>query len=314
MNINTIILIMVILVPLIIIIKKVAGHFINSNKRELVRKLLDEEPTKKIQIIPSKFIRQLSSIMTTKYFCRIFYKKYLDVIKYKNENSITVKKYIDKEETSSMESNYFFNLCKNKMANNLFVKTNIDKKFWDNFIIPELTKISGLHQILNISIFFCGNSLLLPTTYFKNDCFILMIHGDAEIRHIPPSLTADLDAMICYPYFRKEIEMVEGFITNEIREGDFVYLPNCYPFQIHFRNNYSKAMNTICIIEFDNFVKTGKIDREIDFIKMEQIQMRKIPRFVYPKDLEKDELELLWNHKVINGDTWEKNIRINNII
>ena len=87
---------MVILVPLIIIIKKIAGHFINTNKRELVRKLLDEEPTKKIQIIPSKFIRQLSSIMTTKYFCRIFYKKYLDVIKYKNENSITIKKYIDK--------------------------------------------------------------------------------------------------------------------------------------------------------------------------------------------------------------------------
>jgi hypothetical protein len=47
---------------------------------------------------------------------------------------------------------------------------------------------------------------------------------------------------------------------------------------------------------------------------MEQIQMRKIPRFVYPKDLEKDELELLWKQKVINGDTWEKNIRINNII
>ena len=82
MNINTIILILIILVPLIIIIKKVAGHFINSNKRELVRKLLDEEPTKKIQIIPSNFIRQLSTIMTTKYFCRIFYKKYLDVIKY----------------------------------------------------------------------------------------------------------------------------------------------------------------------------------------------------------------------------------------
>ena len=81
MNINTIILIIVILVPVIIIIKKVAGYFINTNKRELVRKLLDEEPTKKIQIIPSKFIRQLSSIMTTKYFCRIFYKKYLDVIK-----------------------------------------------------------------------------------------------------------------------------------------------------------------------------------------------------------------------------------------
>jgi hypothetical protein len=73
-------------------------------------------------------------------------------------------------------------------------------------------------------------------------------------------------------------------------------------------------MNTMCIIEFDNFVKTGKIDREIDFIKMEQIQMRKIPRFVYPKDLEKDELELLWKQKVINGDMWEKNIRINNII
>jgi hypothetical protein len=120
--------------------------------------------------------------------------------------------------------------------------------------------------------------------------------------------------MICYPYFRKEIEMVEGFITNEIREGDFVYLPNCYPIQIHFRNNYSKAMNTMCIIEFDNFVKTGKVDREIDFIKLEQIQMRKIPRFIYPKDLEKDELELLWKQKVINGDTWEKNIRINNII
>ena len=30
--------------------------------------------------------------------------------------------------------------------------------------------------------------------------------------------------------------------------------------------------------------------------------------------LEKDELELLWKQKVINGDTWEKNIRINNII
>lgn len=50
MNINTIILILVILVPLIIIIKKVAGHFINSNKRELVRKLLDEEPTKKFRL------------------------------------------------------------------------------------------------------------------------------------------------------------------------------------------------------------------------------------------------------------------------
>ena len=88
-----------------------------------------------------------------------------------------------------------------------------------------------------------------------------------------------------------------------------MYIPNGTVIDISFKN--FEATQILFIIEFDNFQKEGR-DPEIDIIKLEQIQLRKIPRKIYPKDLQPDELDILWQKKIINWNNWEKNALIKN--
>jgi hypothetical protein len=119
----------------------------------------------------------------------------------------------------------------------------------------------------------------------------------------------EMDPYNCFPYFRKSVIDMDEFKTTEIRESDFIYMPNGYIFEIECKDN--KQMQCIIIIQFDNM---PKIDNEILIMKMEQIQMRKIPQTFYPKNLQKNELKLLWYNGTINGQKWDKNNIIKNTI
>lgn len=305
-------IILISLIPLSIGIKKLVEYIITIKKREKVRRLLDKEVNKKIIYSPSKILKTLNQIMTPKYFANVFYKQYLPVSRYNMNERLSLKKYL-KLETSPMESNYYFNMCKNNLANNFFMKESIPKKYYNNFIFPELTKLLDKEikqgypkNIINIEIISIGDSLLLPTQFFKNDVFIYSLKGNAYIQHTPPSVASELDPYTCFPFFRKRIEDIETKIgMTELREGDFIYIPNGTVIEISFKNNFPNQI--LVIIEFDNFLKNDKMDNEIELIKLEQLQLRKIPRKVYPKNILPDELEILWIKKIINGNNWEKN-------
>jgi len=319
MNFNIVVILILLLLPFYALIKKLVVFFINRNKREIVRQHIADESNKRSQYSPSHNLKMMSDLMTPKYFANIFYKQYLDVVRYNIGEQISIIKY-ENMESSPMESNYYFNLSKNRMANNLFMRNAIPKKFWNNFIFPEIAKF--MHpdtkqgyplNVINIEIIFVGDQIKLPPQYYKNDIYICCLKGIAEIKYVFPSITNDLDPLECFRFVRKDIDDIECDAgSNELREGDYLYLPNGTPFNLQFKTNY--PTQTVFIIEFDNFLKNGKQDREIDFIKLEQLQMRKISRKVYPKNLEKDELEILWKKNLINGTIWEKNQVINNIL
>lgn len=319
MNFNIILIILLLLFPFYLLIKKLTIFFINRNKRETVRLHLAQEGSKKAQYSPSHNLKIMGDLMTPKYFANIFYKEYLEAYRYNQGEQISLHKYL-KIETAKMESNYYFNLQKNKMANNLFVHNKVPKKYWNNFILPEIvpylspkSKQGYPDNILNIEIIFVGDSVKLPPQFYKNDIYICLLKGTVEVKHVVPADINDLDPFQCFRYTRKNVDDIEtNVLTNEMRDGDFLYIPNGTVFNLRFPGNYSSQ--SIFIIEFDNFLKNGKIDREIDFIKLEQLQMRKILRKVYPKNLEKDELEFLWKCNIINGSIWEKNQIINNIL
>jgi len=95
---------------------------------------------------------------------------------------------------------------------------------------------------------------------------------------------------------------MDEYKTVELRESDFIYVPNGYIFEFECKD--TMAMQCIIIIQFDTM---PKIDREILIMKMEQIQMRKIPTAFYPKKLEKDEIKILWELEVLTGKNWDKN-------
>lgn len=318
-NLNILIIIIIILIPLGLGIQKLTNFFITKKKREKVRLLLNQEPNKRIMYSPSRTLKAMNVLMSPKYFANVFYKKYVKVSRYNINEKISLKKYLNME-TSDMESNYFFNMIKNKMANNFFVRERIPNKYWNNFIFPEIgnfldkENIQGYPKnILNIEIIFVGDSIHLPTQYFKNDVFICSLKGVADIKHVAPSIINELDPYTCFTFTRKRIEDLETTIgQNELREGDYIYIPNGTGLDISFRNSFPSQI--IFIIEFDNFQKSDKLDDEINIIKLEQIQLRKIPRKVYPKDLQPDELEILWNRKLITGTIWEKNQIIKNIL
>ena len=310
---NYIIIIILLFIPIYFLSKKLTIFLINRKKRDIVRQLLPNETSKTIIHFPSNNIKILSQLMTPKYFANVFYKEYVNVTKYNIKEPLSIMKYLGLE-SSQMEANYYFNLCKNNMASNLFMKNTIPKKYWNNFIIPEFTKFlnpkltNGYpNNIRSIDIIICGLSLTLPSQYFLNDILISIIQGSSEISYINPKNTQEHDPMTCFPFIRKNIEP-DSVLT--VREGDFLYLPNGYVCSIECKG----VTNVICLVEFDNFRRECRRDKEIDLIKMEQLQMRKIARRVYPKNLEKDELEILWKMKIINGNVWEKNQIINNIL
>jgi len=319
MNINILIIILLLLFPIYILLKKLIIYLINRRKRETVRRHLAQEGSKKTQYSPSHNLKIMSDLMSPKYFSNIFYKEYLDVNRYNIGEEISIKKWLGME-SSKMESNYYFNLVKNKMANNLFTKNTIPKKFWNNFILPDIlpflssnSKQGFPENVVNVQIIFSGDAAKFPTQFFKNDIYICLLKGTLEIKYSQPSSIIDLDPYKCFPFTRKKVDDIETINgIQELREGDYIYIPNGMIFGMEFKGNY--PIQTFFIIEFDNFLKNGKIDREVDFIKLEQLQMRKIPRKVYPKDLEKDELEILWEMNLVNGNIWDKNQLINNIL
>jgi len=318
-NFNIIAIIFLILIPIIIGIKKLIEYFITKNKRELVRNLLEKEPNKRILYSPSKVLKTMNSLMTPKYFSNIFYKQYIPVTRYNIDETLTIKKYLNLE-SSEMESNYFFNMVKNNMANNFYMKQKIPPKNYNNFIFPELNKLLNKElkqgypkNILNIEIISVGDSIQLPTQFFKNDIFICALKGNLLIKHVEPSVTNQLEPMTCYPFCRRRIDEIETKVgNNELREGDFIYIPNGITFELYFKSNMSNQM--IFIIEFDNFQKNDKLDNEIELIKLEQIQLRKIPKKIYPKNLYPEELELLWLQKILNSNNYDRNQLINNIL
>jgi hypothetical protein len=277
---------------------------------------LAQEPNKKIIYSPSKNLQKMSQLMTPKYFANIFYKQYLPIVRYNTNEILNVKKYMGID-SKPMESNYFFNLSKNRMAANFFIKEKIPNKNWNNFILPEIYKtlskklIQGCpDNILDVSLIIVGDPVVLPTQFFKNDIFICALKGTADIEHAEPTVINELDPYICFPFTRKRIGDIETKSgKNQLREGDFMYIPNGTVIDISFKNY--EATQIIFIIEFDNFQKEGR-DPEIDIIKLEQIQLCKIPRKIYPKDLQPDELDILWQKKIINGNNWEKNALIKN--
>jgi len=198
-NLNIIIIVFLCLIPISFGIKKLVEYVITLKKRDKVRKLLDKEVNKKIIYSPSQILKTLNQLMTPKYFSNIFYKQYLPISRDNMNETLSLKKYL-KLESSPMESNYYFNLCKNNMANFFFLKESIPKNYYNNFIFPELTKMldKELKQgypknIINIEIISIGDSLLLPTTFFKNDIFIYALKGNAYIQHTPPSVASELD-------------------------------------------------------------------------------------------------------------------------
>jgi len=318
-NFNILVIILLLSFPFGLGIKKLIEHLQTAKKRERVRLLLSKEPNKKIIYSPSKSLVVMSTLMTPKYFANIFYKDYLQVTRYNTNEKLSIKKYLNME-SSQMESNYFFNMHKNKMGGNFFMKNSIPPKFYNNFVFPELgrfldkeLKMGYPKNILNIFIIIVGDSLHLPTQFFKNDVFICSLFGSADITHIEPSVINELDPFLCFPFTRKRIEDIETkHGMNELREGDFIYIPNGTIFDFKVKTN--QPTQIFFFIEFDNFQRDDKIDNEIDIIKLEQIQLRKIPRKLYPKNLNPDELELLWIKKIINGNIWEKNQVINNIL
>jgi len=319
MKLNIIIIIILVCVPIGFAIKKIVEFFLTKRKREKVRILLSQEPNKKIAFNPSRSLRLLKQVMTPKYFANVFYKQKIPVVRYNMNEKLNVKKYL-RLEGSQMESNYFFNMVKNNMSSNFYMRESVPKKYLNNFIIPEIARVldKDMKQgypknILNIDLIIVGDSLLLPTQYYKNDIFICNINGVATVTHAEPSVINELDPYVCHPFARKKINDIETkFGMQELREGDYMYIPNGTLLEINFKVNFPNQI--IFIIEFDNFQKNDKLDNEIDLIKLEQIQLRKIPRKVYPKDLQNDELELLWYNKIISGTNWEKNQIIKNIL
>lgn len=317
MNLNILVIIILISIPIFFGIKKLINYINTNKKREIVRDLLNQEPNKKIIYSPSKTLVVMNQLMTPKYFTNVFYKNYLHVVRYNMNETLSLKKYL-KIDSSEMESNYFFNMHKNKMANNFFIREYLPPKYYNNFIFPELNRL--LHKelkmgypknIINIQLIISGDSLNLPTIFLKNDVYICCLRGNIEIKHVEPSLINELDPFICFPFTRKRIDDVEiKYGLNEVREGDFIYVPNGMIFEISFKGNLPTQI--IFMIEFDNFQKNDILDNEIDLIKLEQIQLRKIPKKIYPKNLQTDELELLYIKKIIDGNIWEKNQIINN--
>jgi len=120
-NLNIIIIVFLCLIPISFGIKKLVEYVITLKKRDKVRKLLDKEVNKKIIYSPSQILKTLNQLMTPKYFSNIFYKQYLPISRYNMNETLSLKKYL-KLESSPMESNYYFNLCKNNMANILNIE------------------------------------------------------------------------------------------------------------------------------------------------------------------------------------------------
>jgi hypothetical protein len=320
MNFNIYVILGIILVPVCFLLKKLIEFLLTKKKRDQVRKLLEREPAKRIQTVPSGNLKVMGDLMSPKYFVNIFYKEYLNVVRYNLGETISLQKWLGFDD-SKMESNYYFNLSKNKMASSMLMRNTVNKKRWNNFIIPEMYKTlindpkeGYLKNILDVEFIFVGDSIKLPTWYSPNDTFIFMLKGSLDINYLPPAMISELDPYICFQTTRKRIDDIESDKIGRytLREGDFAYIPNCYVYELNFEESFPTQI--VCKIEIDNFQRTGKVDRETDLIKLEQMQMRKIPQKVYPKNLEKDELEILWKKNIINGTIWEKNQLIPNII
>ena len=91
MNINILIIILLILFPIYILLKKLIIYLINRRKRETVRRHLAQEGSKKTQYSPSHNLKIMSELMSPKYFSNIFYKEYLDVNRYNIGEEISIK-------------------------------------------------------------------------------------------------------------------------------------------------------------------------------------------------------------------------------
>ena len=308
MNPNIIIIILLLLIPLYYIIRRIIQFIQTRKKRDIVRTLLNFEANKQLQNHISKNLRKISQIISPKYFTNIFYKQTLHISKYKKYISI---KHIYQTKSQQMESNYFFNLVKNNMAQNLLMISYIPKKYFNNYMLPDFHQF-GLQysqnngkETSNIQSIQCRifhNRCNFPSQFLFHDSIICAIKGNHNIHWINPNNANEMDPYTCFPYFRKSVMDMEDFKTIELRESDFIFVPNGYIFEIECKDTIQ--MQCIIIIQFDNM---PKIDREILIMKMEQIQMRKIPLAFYPKKLEKDEIKILWDLGVLTGKNWDKN-------
>lgn len=315
MNPNIIIIILLLLIPLYYGIRRLIAFLQTRKKREIVRQLLNFEANKQLQNHISKNLRKISQIISPKYFANIFYKQTLHISKYKKYISL---KHIVGIKSQQMESNYFFNLAKKNMAQNLLMISNIPKKYFNNFILPEFLPFGLTYSqqnkkettnIQNIKCIIFHNPCNFPSQFLFHDCIICSIKGNHLIHWLHPNMAGEMDPYTTFPYFRKSVGDMEDFKTTELRESDFIYVPNGYIFELECKE--TAAMQCIIMIQFDTM---PKIDNEILIMKMEQIQMRKIPTAFYPKKLEKDEIKLLWRNGTINGQKWEKNNIIKNKI
>jgi len=302
-DINIIFIIIIIIITLGFSIHKLVTFIVNKKKKEQVRILLTYEPSKKVNYAPSRNLAIMKYLMTPKYLWKIFHKQYINVSRYNNNENISPKKFLSLESTK-MESNYYFNLVKNNSADNLFILQNIPKKYYSTFILPEISKMFPNPEkiIISIKLLVCSQSINFPTLFYKNDIFICSLSSIGEIFYAEPNITSELEPYVCYPFCRKSLE---DKLKIELRNGDLIYIPNGTCFSLNLKYNKNQIL---FIIEIDNFQKNGKNDKEINLIKLEQIQMRKIDRKVLHKNLNKDEQELLLLEKHVNEKSLEKSI------
>ena len=295
MNVNIIIIALILIIPFYYLIKKIVQSVKARRNREKVSILLEDEVEKKVETGICRYLKNFSDIITPKYLANIFYKQYPLISKYSRFIPITSMVYINSDE---MEANYYFNMLKNNIAKNLLFMHKVPEKYYGNFIFPGFQDYITNIQSIQLNIF--GNAIKFPATFHFNDCIIYPLKGTIFVHTTFPNMAKEMDPYECFPFFRKNILDEK---THEIREGDYIYIPNGFIFEIEVK--IGGNFQGFAVIQFS---KTN----ELKIMKIEQMQMRKIDKLIYPKKLDKIEFALLWKLGKVNGDTWEKNKVIKN--
>ena len=313
------IIIILVSIPTVIFTKKIVAHILTNKKRSKVSSFIGMETTKKIQTAISSDLKKIGQLVVPKYWANIFYKQGLSVSKYRMGRQISISKYLQVR-ASDMDANYYFNLVKNRMANNLFMSARISKKYWNNYIIPQFNTI-GVYfnqesrkqktNIHSINVYMWGDSCTFPSVWHFFDVIGCCIKGDINLYYLTPDNAPDMDVMETFTTCRKNVKEMSDAKHIELREGDFIYLPVGYVYQIESRENLPHQ----CWLEMQFETTFGdRYDKEILMLRMEQLQMRKLKRIIYPKQLAKDEVKLWWKKGWITGDIWERNRVLKNFI
>ena len=218
--------------------------------------------------------------------------------------------YFEEIEDININSNKFFDLLLSKNGNKYYYAQNaMIESLKNDIFIPKEHKKYG--KINDLVFWIGGGDMFTPLHFDHDDGFLCIVKGYKYVKLVNPKYTNLLQPYLTMMYseyldINKNQNQNIPFLEYELREGDCLFIPAGWWHSVKSSSDINIAY-TIWLYPYD-----GKYNYDIVVKKIETLQKRKIPKYIYPKNLKFKEIKRLFNSNLLNEKQLSKNFFIFN--